>query len=297
MNYRVTCFSKDGAQSSSISRSDFEEARRKKYVVVELLGLEERFNILLENYAEFERELLDLTLANALSFGGKWNDFANALHTVNRRLVNLLTTCKLYLDQLHHALSDLVGKEHNVATSVRQKCSEEYDGRFGYRVMEALRNHVQHRSLAVHKIKYGGKWLEDRSARQHRTTIFVEPHRLADDPKFKKQVLLEIQQSSERLELKTLVRDYLTGIISLHQYVRERLADLSETWDEEYNRLIASYQTDGEPEAAILLKAVNDDGSTDLEFALFKDIIQRRYQLQRKNRSFGDLTKLVISSE
>lgn len=297
MNYEVICFSREGTQSFSISRSDFEEARQKKNLVVELLSLEERFNILLENYAEFERELLNLTLDEALSFGGEWNRFADQLHVVNRRLVNLLTTCKLYIDQLHHSLSELVGKDHAVTTSVEARKSEAYDNRFGYRVMEALRNHVQHRGLPVHRIKYQSKWNDDRSLRRHRTKIILEPQRLAEDPKFKKSVLREMQEKSDKLNLKPLVRDYLSGIIAVHQHVREQLSDFRKRSDEDYKRIIATYQSDGESGSAIKLRALDEGGSTDSEFSLFEDIIDRRHQLERKNRSFGDLTDLVITSQ
>lgn len=297
MEYRAICFSKEGIQRFSISLSDFEEARQKKNVVVELLSLEERFNILLENYAEFERELLDLTLDEALSFGGEWNTSIDKLHVVNRRLVNLLTTCKLYLDQLQHSLSDLVGNDHDVTTAVKKKTSEAYDSRFGYRVMEALRNHVQHRGLPVHTISFQGKWNEDRSIRRHRTTITLDPQRLADDPKFKKSVFREMQQKSEELNLKPLARDYLSGIISVHLHVREQLSDFRKRCDEGYKRLIAAYQPDGEAASTIRLHAIDDDGSRDSEFSLFEDLIERRHQLERKNRSFGDLTDLVITSQ
>ena len=296
MKYWAVNVSRASSKSFPISRKKFKEARQVKNVISELRSLEERLNILLENYAEFERELLDATLEDALSFRGDWNNFADSIHAVNRRVVNLLTTSKLYLDQLRHTLSDLFGVNHAVTESTEQKTSSEYDSRFGYRVMEALRNHVQHRGLPVHRIKHEGKWLEDRSVRQHRTIVSVDPDQLADDPKFKKSVLSEMQQFPDVLDLRKLVRDYISGIGSVHKYVRDQTADFRKKKDDEYKQLIEAYQADESSRTAVLFRSVDESGSVDSKFSLFEDIVERRRQLQKKNHSFGDLTKVVISS-
>lgn len=297
MEYQVLYVSENAYHSTSIKRPEFEAAKRSKDIVVELLEMEEKFNILLGNYVEFERELLNLTLHNALSFDGNWNQHADEIHLLNRRLVNLLTTCKLYLDQLHHSLSDLVGPDHHLAVAVRKKCSEEYDERFGYRVLEALRNHVQHRSLPIHRINHRGKWREDRSARDHTATIYIDPKRLADDPKFKKSVLRELKEASDFVDLKPLVRDYVTGIIAVHKYLRRQLVECREQADAEYQALIASLIPTNESSTVVSLRAISDEGAPQFEFSLLTEIITRRQELERKNRSFGELTDLVISSE
>lgn len=297
MKYRVTYLAKNDVHRVPISPTDFEEARQIKEVVVTLLGFEERFNILIENYGEFERELLNITLDNALSTGVSWGKFTDSLHTLNRRLINLLTTCKLYLDQLHHTLSGLDMPDQDLAGAVREKCSHEYDSRIGYRVMEALRNHVQHRGLPIHRISHSDKWRDDRIARKHTATVFILPSRLADDPKFKKSVLRELQQMSDVVDLKPLVREYLTGIIAIHQFVRDQLKDLREQRDGECLGVISSKTTESESATSIVFQQFRGDGAIQREFSLFNDLVERRHTLERKNRSFGDLAKLIISSE
>lgn len=85
-----------------ISRENFDEAKMAHDCLGEALRIEEKFNIILENYREFESELLSLCLNFAIFSDRTWSSFQNEIHIVNRRVLNLLTTSRLYVDQIPH---------------------------------------------------------------------------------------------------------------------------------------------------------------------------------------------------
>lgn len=129
-------------------------ARRNLGVAV---GIEEKFNLLLENYAEFERALLDLTLRRMIFADFDWSTFQDDFLTVNRHMANLLSSARSYTDQVDHELIELFGSDSDRVTAVRRSRASEYDSRVGYRAMEAIRNYLQHRSFPVHQMSFPGE--------------------------------------------------------------------------------------------------------------------------------------------
>ena len=121
--------------------------------MAEILDIEEKFNIVLENYAEFERMLLNVSLDRMLFSGHDWSAAMNELHAINRTLVNLLSTCRVYIDQVPQNLGAIFKGDSSPVEVLRKQMATEYDGHLGYRVLEAMRNYSQHRALPLQMLK------------------------------------------------------------------------------------------------------------------------------------------------
>ncbi len=122
--------------------------RDHKRNLVRALEIEERFDILLANYVEFETEVLGRSVEHNLYSGRDEHQMHEDRLGLNRRIVNLLTACRLYLDQLAHGMSGTFG-DGEETTAIGAARSREYDASFSYRLMEGLRDYVQHRGLAA----------------------------------------------------------------------------------------------------------------------------------------------------
>ena len=68
------------------------------------LGLEEKIHLVIANYEEFEREILTLTLVHMVHHNPNWSSMSTARLLLDRRIVNLLSTCRLYVDQVKHSV-------------------------------------------------------------------------------------------------------------------------------------------------------------------------------------------------
>src|ERR1700736_3278799 len=68
--------------------------------------IEEKLDLLLENYMEYEHELLALGLHYSV-FPASLDDqrVFSEFRVINRRVVNLLTAARTYVDQVKHAIS------------------------------------------------------------------------------------------------------------------------------------------------------------------------------------------------
>ena len=67
-----------------------------------LLSAEEKFAIVADNLNDFERELLKATQDYILSSSPDYIPAMNIQLDIDRRLTNLLSSCRLYFDQIAH---------------------------------------------------------------------------------------------------------------------------------------------------------------------------------------------------
>src|SRR6266705_4309051 len=128
--------------SAPIDAAKYKEVKKSRDICTLVLVVEERFQLALDNFQEWETELLNQAQRSLL-----WNinDFATAMQqrlNLDRRFVNLLSSFRLYLDQSDHNISQIFGKDSNELKSVKKFKFELYDAHFGYRLIESLRNHV-----------------------------------------------------------------------------------------------------------------------------------------------------------
>lgn len=217
-----------------ISASQFEKIRAAKMHLMFGVGIEEKFDLVLENYAELERSLLEMALEHSIFHGKIETLLDGGTHLVNRRIANLLTTARLYLDQIPHELSNLYGKGSPPCDKFKKATKTEYDSILGYRVMEALRNHVQHRSLPTHGINFNITRDETHDPNRRRFSVvpLVSLSELEDDPKFKKTVLKDLQEFKVKdgyANLLPFIKEYVEALGRIHMVLREvTIADLAE---------------------------------------------------------------------
>lgn len=208
-----------------LTEQQYAEARAAMRHVLGALSVEEKFNLVLENFEEFERELLAGALGRSLFRREDWSEQMTELHRVNRRLVNLLATTRLYVDQVPHDLRNMYGPGARHVELFTAFKAREYMKRLGYRVMEALRNYMQHRSLPIHALVHDQR-LRDRPGRplmEHTLTPELDPEALREDGKFKAGVLAELEPLGDRVPIPPLVREYISGLAAVHRDVRALL--------------------------------------------------------------------------
>jgi hypothetical protein len=254
--------------------------------VLDTLSIEEKFNLVLENFEEFERELLQGALNASLFEAHDVSTDLTSLHRLNRRLVNLLATCRLYVDQVPHNLSNLFGSDSAIVTAFASAKSREYDGKLGYRVMEAMRNYIQHRGLPIHEILYQTRRRDQplASLSEHTLTVRVNPGEYREDGKFKPKVLDELEQLGEQIELPPLVRQYIAGLASVHTELRQLLTEHVRPWDEVVKTCGDDFLAAGATTlTGLALVDIAESGSCTTVVHISSGPVLRRQWLEHKN--------------
>lgn len=281
-----------------ISRAQFDDAKSARKGLLDALSIEEKFDILTENYFEFERDLLEITLRNTLFHEKNWSSFQSEIHLIDRRIINLLTTSRLYLDQLNHQVSSTYGQASKVHASLKKKISDEYDLTRGYRVLDALRNFVQHRDLPVFLLQLGASREDDASKSKRTITPSLSVNRLKEDTRFKKSIIKELESLGDKVNLKPLIRESMEAFGRIHSLVRDSWADDVTGWDKTILELRKLYQDRfGEFGLGLAVIAIDDNGTINEAVSIFEDLIKRRKSLTRKNLAISRFNSEIISSE
>lgn len=223
-----------------INDAQFEAIAQARVVLTAAFALEESYDLLIGNYVEVEQELLVAAASSAVRNLYEYKDFFGLRSTINRRVVNLLTATRLYLDQAPQRLTDCAVDPGTARTEFRQRTSHHYDAFFGYRFLEALRNHVQHCGLAVHSLSQNSKWIGEGESRELERSIqpFAERRYLAEDGGFKKTILDEMK---EKVVLTLVIREYLQCIGDLHMLVRSHVSDRAKSSRQTIQTHISKY--------------------------------------------------------
>lgn len=205
----------------------FSRLRTAVECLLHVLYIEEKYDFIRQNYLTFCQA--SEKYAREWEAAGAEERVRYAKSELNRHIVNILTTTKLYLDQsIRHAgkLDRLAG---NSDLNLVAQTHLQYGRRLGYRVMEALRNYVQHRGDAVHTASFGWERTRSDSGELQPSfrvaDLYLDPGKLREDKKFKVEVLNEIDTSSRPPPIQVYLSDYLNGITDIHLHFRQEVSE------------------------------------------------------------------------
>ena len=159
MEFGLTRMVLDSSSFLTITQEEFEALSEAKTGHLSVLFIEEKFDLLAENYLEFEDAMLGSTNRHMVHKDQDYEWFQVERNLFNRRLVNLLSACRSYVDYAKHHVHVVLPGDQAASDKLEAAFSKHYDALLGYRVMEALRNFVQHRGFPIHAVSYSGKWV------------------------------------------------------------------------------------------------------------------------------------------
>lgn len=217
----------DSKDAISIDKAKYTEFCHAQEVLLHALFIEEKLDLLLENCVEYEIGLLSIGLSRMVFQRNDYIELRNDVNLINRRLVNLLSACRAYLDSLPHHVNQICSPSKAESATLKKMMQEQYDSVFGYRVMDALRNSAQHRGSSVQSSVFSeeAEWCGEKQVTVFTVDPILEPKELSRDSEFKKQVLCEMRQRGDAVYLKPLVREYISSIREIHKRARELVSD------------------------------------------------------------------------
>ncbi len=185
------------------------------------LYMEELFSYTTDNLLDLDVELLSIAAKEAKSINTGHDD----LHRASRRLVNYMSTSRMYLDQLPKLLKRAEFPDFGV-TEFKQATAAAYDSGYSYAFIEELRNYAQHESLPADRITVGGRWLRHSQPEQvclHRATLTVRVSSIQKS--FKRLVLERLTQADlVDVDIPASVQAHWGGLSSVHAAVRRGYA-------------------------------------------------------------------------
>lgn len=282
----------------SLSLEEYSLIKRARNSLLVALFIEEKFDILLENYFEYELSLLSLSERDMLFRDLDSSRAHSDRRLISRRIANLLSSSRSYADQVLHHIREIYGEDSVQYDAVWKAKNRQYDGLFGYRVMEALRNHVQHRGYPIHSLSYDRRVVEEGNL-AFRVIPWINVLTLVDDDKFKKSVAKEISarvNKKNRLDIRPLVREYIEGLYCVHSAVRDSMSKDIQKWEERLKETMELSRDALGGDIVGLAVVIVEDGKYVERIAIFEELMARRRELEKKNQMQERLKKRFVTN-
>jgi hypothetical protein len=282
-----------------IESSYFCKLQQSRNALVAAKAIEEKYDLLISNYLEFEKEIL-VQVAEQVIFSKESYDDSYAIKTImNRRIVNLLTSTKLYYDQMERKIRDCDFNDGSLAKETLSYFSREYDDHFHYRFMENLRNYVQHCGLAVHSLSLSSRWEGEDDTRQMRNGmgIFATVEELGQDPKFSKRPVFK--ECPEKINLVKAIRKYIERLSFVHSDIRDLIEKNLLESRSNIEEIISKYKSINNNDALGIYAygVASDDpqGHVEIKIPLLLDWDNVRINLITKNKTLINNSKRYIT--
>jgi hypothetical protein len=205
MSYGLTRAVLGSTSFIDLSEDESDRLLRALNNVQLILSIEEQLELVLGNYLEFEDDLLSMSTRWMVAITPDYQYMARERNVVvNRRFLNLLNACRGYLDHTRHHLN-AIQDVPSYLDEFNRYASEEYDTHLGYRVMEAMRNYVQHAGFPL-AVTYRTTLIGEGDDKQQMfvTKPYVQVARLGK--KFKSFVRRELEPLGEQADIRPMVR-------------------------------------------------------------------------------------------
>lgn len=214
-------------QSWRIEEDSFIAVKKSYSICLNLLWIEEKLSIVSDNFYEWESEIkdsYDFFLKNQSD-----SSYCNSIMcshgikdiiVLNRRLINVLNSIRMYRDQVLHDLSCLDDK---LRRDFEKETNRQYDKSFSFQIMELFRNYMQHQGLVIERITAIIPLFNRKVDKE--LFYFAESNYSAIkridrfDKKIKNKP--ETNGNLEWINLIGILREYYTQILDLHSFFRK----------------------------------------------------------------------------
>lgn len=304
MKYYISPKRYEFSEENEIEFSKFQFCNNVINHLFEVIHLEEKFDLFMESYFDFEIELLTIG-CRAMIFNLDL-DYSSSYNRnlLNKFLSSMLSASSLYLDQCDRHLTRIFGR--NSSDLIKLKKEKEnlrnQDTEFGFFL--ELRNHSQHHDIPIVGIKYFSGWTSIGEDGKMKNVIipYLEISNLERDTKFDKQLIEKIKtknRNEDLLDIRPIIRNFVESLGKFHISIRNEINKYLSLWDQtliDLLKMVKREDSNLEDVFAFLI-SVNDDGKIINSRKIFPGLIDRRKIFEGKCIYFINLHKKFVSNE
>lgn len=282
-----------------ISEEEFRTIDEAKNSYGHILRVEENFNAVMEDYVGLEEIILRHTLHYLAFRSGDHVSFQTMRNDINRSILHLLSTARLYRNALHKHGKVLLRKSGNVRALDRM-LADSSDQPMSYRMVEALRNYCQHSDFPISSMSAGSRWEMDAKSREkERAAYYVVPAMdavsVSNDRRTACDVKEALLKEGPRAPFLGHIRKFVEHLGLIHSRFRDLLRESEQEWTDVMKTAIARYRNALKPDEKLLLVlAVSREKTTANKVELFDELFEYRKYFSRKNGSQVNLSKRYV---
>jgi len=281
-----------------VSKEDYDKLIIAKKCLIEAVCIEEKYDIALNNYFELESELMTICIEKVSLGSYDYNVLFDVKTLINRRVINLLSSCRMYIDQCKAQLSSLANEFSLSRHDICLFFSESFEKYLGYKVMEGVRNFSQHFDLPVEKIQPSLKRDESGGMLSCSIGIFSSVDYYNSAHIINKKTIEEMQKIGKEIDLRQMIREYMAGLSDVHLKLRAGISEKVSHYDTVMGQAIERYAaTRADKETLGLCAVITDENSHFVEHNfLLTEWTARRKRFEAKNKLIQNMHLRYVDS-
>lgn len=303
------------SQLQNIDEEEYQQIINARKRVFDILFFEEKFAYIIDNFYELENEAFKKTLPIRGSFESV-SKIVDDTHIFNRRIMNLLTTSRSYLYQASSDLKYIVVGKDNLGQKFKEKSEQLREESFIYYFFWEFRNYVQHHSVPlmgnsrrINKIDQENLVTGiKRRVCEHTLEFTINVGELQADPEFfkyarktnvsleKKSHLEKLNNFPHKLNIRPLIREYISLLAEIHEEFRKQLALSFQQSETLLRNKIEYYCGNKKSESCFEILKQDEAGNVIERFDIFLRPIERRAKMVQEYSHLSAIIHQYVTS-
>lgn len=289
-----------GCKEVSITAADFDRIKQASLGLYQAFLIEEKYEVLLENYKELERSLVDIAMEFAYSRESTYDSSMRNKRLVARRVANLLSSCRTFIDQVKGHVRQIVDRA--ASKRIVQMIRTTDDSSVIYRLMEQLRNTIQHSSIPISvspTLKRGES--VDRNHCTCYSTIQLSISSIKHEDKLTEIVREAVTSDADSIDITPYIRIYLDELSQVVYKIREEAKLQIQEWENAFafaeQLLPETARIDPNRQALYLVSRMNDAPHSVERFYVSNEMLQHRQSLVLRSIRGTDLNLISVCTQ
>lgn len=300
-HFILTCLVLGQCSRVDISEERYVAIKSAKEFIFTLLDIERKFDMLIENYKDFEVFTATLAVLDMIYIDTDYTAFQNDLDQLNRKFINILSSGRTYIETTKHNIKRISEIAQNSDFDCERNFQEQYELHIEYRACEALRNFSLHHSNPIHTLQKNREWQEALPEDKMRFTIvpYLDCETLSADKNFKSSVLADLKKIKNKINILFLLRGYISAISVVHEAIRTHFQQAIVFQENQYLSPIADYKkSSSNSDSTIGLAAVilKDNKYYTDPVEIFPECVELKNSLARKNSHLSNIHKRYVTN-
>jgi hypothetical protein len=221
-----------------ISFEEYKNIIKSRNNLFEILAIEEKFDFIVGNYYDLEKAILDETLKDYIYNTNGILPIYQTGREISRRILNYLSSAKLFLDQVGTNLSKIGGYNLSELKDIVKKTRQT---NMNFIILETLRNHMQHYGIPLTSGRGNSRITgKKKNIFIHYNQLSINIDEFFKDTKVRKD-LSNIIDREKKLDLNQVLRTYFEDLSLLTITIREKIDDIYKMAVETIDGNIAKY--------------------------------------------------------
>ncbi len=289
-----------------ITKEYSELIKKSNNIISNICNLENKFDLLVGNFFDFQRHLLEIALSQSLfKRENSILSIARDERDLTRTLYNFLSIAKVYLDLMPKILenidADFAKKMHDEIKYKRETSIRE---NFNIRLMIALRNHMQHSdfSIGIQKSISFVSIKEADTINLYNVQVVLNLEKFMTNPSMKKQFPEGEHLKKDKIDLTEQILFFYKDLCLIHNRIRNYIKfkqkeciDLIESAFDFFAKNKNYIFDSGQQILAISESDFNDKAISNLKITILnKNDIKLIEELQLQNKCDENIVNQVI---